>query len=286
MIQVEGLVFTYPGKNESTIKGLQFTVQSGEIFGFLGPSGAGKTTAQKLLFGLLKNYEGSIRFDGKDLRKYGRELYNSLGIALELPRFYPALSAWENLEYYRLFYPGYTKRAEDLMKRLGLWKDRKRKLSEYSKGMKMRLNLIRALQHDPAYLFLDEPTAGLDPIHAAIVKQILFEEAKKGKTIFLTTHNMSLAQDLCQRVGFLVDGELVEIANPDELRLRHRTSRVMVQYRISDAGSLESQEFSLQGLGTNVQFQQIIADDRLERICSIEPDLEEIFLETTGRKLQ
>jgi fluoroquinolone transport system ATP-binding protein len=283
MIDVRNLTFRYPGAEEDTLRGLDFRVEPGEIFGFLGPSGAGKSTAQKILFGMLKGFGGSVSLINRDLEDWGRELYRRLGVFFEFPHFYGRLTAAENLEYYRLFYSTGNVRWRELSARLGLGKDLNRRVEQFSKGMQMRLSLIRALQHNPDLLFLDEPTSGLDPIHAAVVKDIIREEAQKGRTVFLTTHNMGLAQDLCHSVSFLVDGEIRLTAAPDDLRRDNRSGEITVQIRRGT--EIVDRSFPLDHLGSNGEFTAFLSEGEVLRIRSEEPDLEELFLRTTGREL-
>lgn len=287
MISVSHLSYRYPGSPEQTLSDLSFAVPPGRIYGFLGPSGAGKSTTQKILYGVLKGYSGGVKILDRDLEHWSRRVYEVLGVALEFPRFYERLSARDNLTYYRLFYSASADRGPELMEYLGLKKDMDRPVEEFSKGMKMRLNLVRALQHDPQVLFLDEPTSGLDPIHASAVKDLLRREAEGGKTVFLTTHNMGLAQDVCHEVGFLVDGRIAASAAPDELRRRHKTGlvRVEIAARHGENTDLLSREFPLENLAGNQEFLGFLAAGRVERIRSLEPNLEEIFLTTTGRSL-
>jgi fluoroquinolone transport system ATP-binding protein len=283
MLEVRNLSFQYRGASEATLTDLSFRVPRGTVLGFLGPSGAGKSTTQKILFGLLSGYQGSVVVLDRELGEWSRELYRRIGVFLEFPYFYGRLSAADNLAYYRHFYDAGDNRAAELLDRLGLSKDLNRRVEQFSKGMKMRLNLVRAMQHDPDLLFLDEPTSGLDPIHAARVKQVIRQEAEAGRTVFLTTHNMALAQDVCDEVAFLVDGRIRLVENPDELRRRYRRNTVRVEWQ--DGDSIAAAEFPLAGIGKNADYLSLIRSVEPLRIVSVEPDLEEIFLQTTGRIL-
>jgi fluoroquinolone transport system ATP-binding protein len=232
---------------------------------------------------LLAGYDGSVSILGHEVREWSRALYRRVGVFLEFPYFYGRLTAADNLAYYRHFYDTDDARATELLDRLGLSKDRDRRVEQFSKGMKMRLNLVRSMQHSPDLLVLDEPTSGLDPIHAARVKQIIRDEAEAGRTVFLTTHNMALAQDVCDEVAFLVDGTIRLVENPDELRRRYRSNTVRVEWQ--EGESVEASEFPLSGIGTNSEYLELIRRVDPVRIVSLEPDLEEIFLQTTGRSL-
>ncbi|NTW91745.1 MAG: ABC transporter ATP-binding protein, partial [Erysipelotrichaceae bacterium] len=210
MFKVKNLVFKYPKNTENTIKGIDFEIKQGEIFGFLGPSGAGKTTTQKILVKLL-NYEmGDISFDEKDLKNFNDAFYEEIGVCFEMPISFSKLTAMENLEFFQKLYKNHAE-IQPLMERLGLWEDRNKLVGEYSKGMKIRLNLVRALLNKPRMLFLDEPTNGLDPKNSRIVKDIIREFAHNGGTVFLTSHIMSDVDELCDRVAFITDGKIAEI---------------------------------------------------------------------------
>ena len=285
MIEVNSLVYTYPGQSSPTLKGLDFHIDEGEIFGFLGPSGSGKSTTQKLLIGLLEGYEGTFSILGKDATKWGTEIYEQLGVGFELPNHFSHLSAIENLKFFASLYqtPG-KQEPMALLEKVALKEDANKSVKEFSKGMKMRLNFVRALLHDPTLLFLDEPTAGLDPMNARILKDIILELKAEGKTIFLTTHNMWDADELCDRVAFINEGELVLIDSPRSLKLAHGESVVELEYREGEENKKKS--FSLRGLGENDAFQKLLKEDALETIHSKEATLEDVFIKVTGRALR
>lgn len=201
MINVNSLSYTYPGESRPAIKAIDFQVKEGEVFRFLGPSGAGKSTTQKVLIQLLTGYTGSVKVLDKPLNAWGRPYFEHIGVGFELPNHYQKLSALENLQFFGSFYPKGIKDPLAWMARVGLAEVANKKVAEFSKGMKMRLNFIWALILNPQILFLDEPTSGLDPGNARILKDIIREQKQQGKTIFLTTHNMHDAEVRCDRVA-------------------------------------------------------------------------------------
>ncbi|WP_214481777.1 ABC transporter ATP-binding protein [Bacillus sp. SM2101] len=283
MIEVAKLRYQYPGATEKTIRGLDFSVNKGEIFGFLGPSGAGKSTTQKILIGLLKNYEGSVKVNSNELHSLNSTYYEQIGVAFEFPNFYQKFTALENLRFFNKMYAEKTSDPEKLLKLVGLEEYANVKVSKFSKGMKMRLNFCRALLNNPNILFLDEPTSGLDPVNAKKIKDLILAEKERGTTIIITTHNMLTAEHLCDRVAFIVDGTIAAIDSPKNLKLSKGRKIVKLEYRNNQ--SCYADEFPLMNLGENEDFQQIIRNYELLTIHTQEATLEDIFIEMTGRRL-
>ncbi|HAS46397.1 MAG TPA: ATP-binding protein [Microscillaceae bacterium] len=286
MILVKKLVYTYPQRKEATVRDISFEMPKGEIFGFLGPSGAGKSTTQKVLTGLLRNYEGQVMVKGKDLKSWNSDYYNHIGVGFELPNHYLKLTALENLQLFASFYDKPTQSLQTWLDRVGLWKDAQVRVENFSKGMKMRLNFIRALMHDPDIIFFDEPTSGLDPVNARILKDIILEQKHLGKTIFITTHNMHDADELCDQVAFIVDGKISLIDAPQNLRLQSGKKLVKVTYRDAQLNaSLNTREYAMEGLGNNSDFLELLQTQDITSIHSEEATLEDVFIKTTGKKL-
>jgi fluoroquinolone transport system ATP-binding protein len=213
MIRVENLRFSYTPR-KPFIEGADFSVGRGEIFGFLGPSGAGKSTLQKILTGFLKNYEGRVVVGGTEMRRAGKSFYERIGIDFEFPSLYERLTAAENLKFFRSLYSGDKVPVVDLLAMVGIERDGDKRVSDYSKGMKSRLNFIKALVHKPEVIFLDEPTSGLDPANSRVMKRIIADLRAEGRTIILTTHNMRDAAELCDRVAFIIDGHMKALDTP------------------------------------------------------------------------
>jgi fluoroquinolone transport system ATP-binding protein len=278
-IQVKGLRFTYPKQTEETIKSIDFSVEQGSIFGLLGPSGAGKSTTQKILTKLITDYEGEILFLGKDLRSYKKDFYEVVGVGFEMPIHFNKLTALENLKYFAALYKKNIDYLE-LLKKVGLYEARNQEVGTFSKGMKVRLNFVRALLNDPDVLFLDEPTNGLDPKNAKVMKDLILEYQKQGKTIIITTHLMGDVEQLCDQVVFMTKGKLSEMATPRELKIKYGKKEVKVEY--DGHGVTSFQTFPLQGLGQNLEFIQLLQEKQVETIHSGETSLEEIFIKVTG----
>ena len=283
-LNIQNLEFTYPKAEKKAINNVTFHIQKGEIFGFLGPNGAGKSTTQKVIIGLLKGYNGTVDILGKNLSNWRTDLYEHIGVCFELPNHYQKLTAFENLELFSSFYKTKTIDPHELLEMVDLEKDAHQRVGSFSKGMKTKLNFARALLNNPKMLFLDEPTTGLDPVSARQIKNIIYEKKKEGTTIFLTTHNMTDADELCDRVGFMVDGTLALIESPKYLKLRHGKKLVKVEYL--NNGDLAREEFTLSNLGSNNAFLTLLNTGRVQTIHTEEATLDDVFIKVTGRQLK
>ncbi len=281
-LEARGLSFAY-GQGAAVLKGLDFRIGEGEIYGFLGPNGSGKTTTQKILARLLHGYGGRVSAFGAELSRMGADYYERIGVCFELPNLYERLSAGENLEFYRAFFDGGTDSADGLLERLDLPLGDRRPVSQYSKGMKMRVVLARSLLNRPRLWFLDEPTSGQDPPHAVAIRELIREKAAAGTTVFLTTHDMAVAESLCDRVAFLAEGRIAAEGAPATLRRAHARGTVRVQLREGDG--LATREYSLQHDDQREALAQVVRSGPLETIHSTEPSLEDVFLAVTGRRL-
>lgn len=281
MIEVKNLNFSYG--NKVTLRDINFSVNKGEIFGFLGPSGAGKSTTQKIIIGILKDYLGSVKVMGKEIRDIKEDYYENIGVSFELPNLYTKFTAYENLAFFKGMYKRKTEDIGKLLDMVGLNEYSNIRVSNFSKGMKMRLNFCRAFLNDPQIVFLDEPTSGLDPVNAKKIKDIIFQKKKEGKTIFLTTHNMNVAEELCDTVAFIVDGEVKLIDSPRELKIKRGGRNLKVEYE--EKGIVREEIFKIHGLGYNDDFLKTIREKEIQRIFTMEATLEDIFIEITGRSL-
>jgi fluoroquinolone transport system ATP-binding protein len=282
-ISVEGLIYTYPGQAKPAIDNVGFDVRDGEIFGLLGPSGAGKTTTQRVLTRQQRNFVGNVQVLGRRLADWGRQYFEEIGVGFELPNHYLKFTAVENLKFFASLYAKKSRDPMELLAMVGLEGDAKKKVGELSKGMRVRLNFIRAFQHDPRLLFLDEPTAGLDPVNARTIKTIIRQLRNQGKTVVLTTHNMYDVDELCDRVCFMVAGRFAALDSPDALKAKFGRRVVAVEY--GSGNDVRSEEFELDGLGTNERFLEFIRTHEIRKIHSQEATLDQVFNDVTGVKL-
>jgi fluoroquinolone transport system ATP-binding protein len=280
MISVNKLSFSYSKK--AFIEDMSFQIHTGEIFGFLGPSGAGKSTLQKILTGVLSGYEGEVIVNDTEVKFANKSFYEKIGVDLEFPSLYEKLTARQNLDFFASLYPK-SRNIEELLTSVDLSFNQHKKVMHYSKGMKSRLNFIKALVHDPDVLFLDEPTSGLDPTNARIMKDIILEEKQKGKTIILTTHNMHDAAELCDRVAFIVDGAIRALGTPRNLIMSKGATKICYTYLEGDEEKTNTS--SLHETSNDDVLLSLLKDNRILSIHSSEPNLNDIFVEVTGRTL-
>lgn len=284
MISVEGITFTYPGADSPAVRELTFHVEEGEVFGFLGPSGAGKSTTQNILIGLLSGWTGTIRVGGRSPREWGTDYYRRIGVSFEFPNHYLKLTARENLEYFRSLYDGDADSVEEVLDPVGLEGHADQVVGEFSKGMRNRLNIARSLLHRPALWFLDEPTTGLDPVNAVRIRDVIRRRQERGVTTLLTTHDMNTADAICDRVAFIIDGQIATIDSPTALRHRFGAREVEVAWE-DDEGALSTARFSLGGLADNERFLATLRHPGLSAVHSREATLEDVFVQVTGRAL-
>ncbi len=263
---------------KEVLKNLSLTILSGEIFGLLGPSGAGKTTLIKLLTGQL-SYTGTAEIMNKSCNHLDRSIYSEIGMVMDNSGIYDRLTCYDNMILFAKF--NHIKKDEviRILKRVGLT-DLKTPAGRFSKGMKQRLVLARALLHHPKLLFLDEPTSGLDPATANEIHQLLLELKAEGTTIFLTTHNMAEAHKLCDHIALLNEGSIIEFGIPDEICRKHNKDN-----KISIL-STDGQTITIVNTPENAkQIADFFAEGKVEAIHSSEPTLETVFMTLTGREL-
>ena len=265
------------------LNNISLSVEEGEIFGLLGPSGAGKTTLIKMLIGLLSATSGNIAILGKELDKKIDESFPSFGMVLDNDGLYDRLNCYDNLELYARIY-SISKRKKvinDLLEKVGLIESSKKSVSNLSKGMRQRLSFARAILHSPKIVFLDEPTSGLDPATTLQIHSMMKMLKESGTTIFLTTHNMNEAQKMCDHLALLNEGNIVEEGTPEDICLHHRKKcEVNIEMTNGEKYMVDSHDL-LTVLQTVLD-----TNNKIRSIHSNEPNLEEVFIELTGRDLR
>ncbi|MDT2047291.1 MULTISPECIES: ABC transporter ATP-binding protein [Bacillaceae] len=276
-IEVNELTYSYDKKSHA-VNNLSFEVKKGEIFGFLGPSGAGKSTTIKLLTRLISPPPGKVFILGQDMSKVKYSFYKKIGIAFENDVLYPTLTGYENLMLHAKIYGTPKEEVLDMLKKMDLFKSKDKKAGDYSKGMKTRLVLARALVTKPEVLFMDEPTSGMDPEIAAYVREIILNLNKNGTTMFLTTHDMNEAEKLCDRIAFFNKGKIIELDTPENYKKRFGKQVVTVEH------NGQKKTFSKQDDLTMLT--DIINSKSFDSIHSQEASLEEIFIKVVGRGLK
>ena len=284
IVSVRDLRYRYSRSAIDVLNGFDFDIGEGEIFGFLGPNGSGKSTTQKVLTRILPDYGGTVQIFGKTLADRSADFYNRIGVSFEFPNLYEKLTAEENLEFYGGFFDVPTIDPETLLRSLDLPVGDRRSVAMFSKGMKMRLVLARSLINRPKLWFLDEPTTGQDPQHAAAIRDLIRAQADGGVTVFLTTHDMTLADRLCDRVALIDEGRLLVVDTPRALKLGFNQHAVRVENRVPD-GSLQRHEFRLDDAVSKHAFLQAVRTTDVETIHTLEPSLEDVFLRLTGKGL-
>lgn len=281
-IDAENLTYRY--NDLLAVDHISFSVGEREIMGFLGPNGAGKTTTVKMLTGQLKPQEGNARLLGLDVTRNAKRVQEQIGICFEVTNLYEQMTAVENLKLFaRLF--GIKKfDADALICRVGLDGRGDDRVETYSKGMKQRLMVARSILNRPKILFLDEPTAGLDPTSAESIRKIILEERERGATVFLTTHDMMEADKLSDRVAFMNQGKIVALDTPHNLKQKYgrRALRAKV---LSTGGELEDREVIMDSPETPRVVQELFTREKVVTIHSEEATLEDIFIKITGRGL-
>ena len=281
VFEVKNLKFRYPKGKTNVIDDVSFELKEGEIFGLLGPSGAGKSTTQRILIKLLEGYEGTITYFNNNLNELKTSYYEEIGVGFEMPVHFNKLTAMENINFFLNLYKSKAD-AEMLLKKVGLYEDKDKKVGEFSKGMKVRLNFVRSMLNNPKVLFLDEITNGLDPKNARIIKDLILEFKGRGGTVFLTTHLMKDVEELCDRVAFMNKGKIIETDTPRNLKLKYGKKQVAVEYK--ENNETKKELFDMSDLSKNNNFLNILKEKEVETIHSGETGLDEIFILITGEK--
>lgn len=281
-IIAEELVYRYG--QLTAVDHISFTVAEGEILGFLGPNGAGKSTTVKMLSGQLRPKEGRATLLGLDVARHPKQVQAQIGVCFEITNLYEQMTGLENLTLFARLFGVKDFDAGALLARVGLDGRGKDRVETYSKGMKQRMMIARALVNRPRILFLDEPTEGLDPASAVAIRNIILEERARGATVFLTTHDMLEADKLSHRVAFINQGKIVALDTPHALKQRYGQRRLRAQVAAADGG-LAEREIVLDRPETAAEMQALFSQEQVVTVHSEEATLEDIFIDITGRGL-
>ena len=277
-IEVENLSRTF--NSLRAVDNISFSVEAGEIFGFLGHNGAGKTTTIRMLSGQLLPTSGRGRVSDCDIVTEQQRLKPLIGVVSEHQNLYERMSGRENLEFAARLYSQNTERVDAVLKQVDLLDRAGDKVQNYSNGMKQRLIIARSILHRPRIIFLDEPTRGLDPVVGREIRRLIVDMSKEGVTIFLTTHYMEEADQLCDRVAFLSEGRIVALDTPANLKTAHGQPHVNVSL-----ANGESVSVALDGADAGRELQQLLSTGQVRTLHSAEATLEDVFIELAGRRL-
>ncbi|HDJ99856.1 MAG TPA: ABC transporter ATP-binding protein [Firmicutes bacterium] len=283
VIEAKNLTYSY-GKL-TAVDHISFNVKKGEILGFLGPNGAGKTTTFKMLIGLLKPKEGDALILGMDIKKETKRIQRRIGVCFEYTNLYEELSAKDNLVLFADLFGIKDFDPINLLERVGLKGKENDKVKTFSKGMKQRVMVARALVNKPEVLFLDEPTSGLDPVSSEEIRSLILEERERGATVFLTTHDMHEADKLSDRVAFINKGKIVALDAPLNLKQKFGKRALKVKV-LKEDGTLDDKTILLDEKDTPEKIYEIFKREKIVTVHSEEATLEDIFIHLTGRGLE
>lgn len=279
MIQVQDLTKTYNEKVQA-VKGISFQVAPGEIFGFLGPNGAGKTTTVRILSGLMDPTSGTATVAGVPIPGDRQQLHRLIGVLFENSYLYETMTGKELLLFFCDLYRQPRKLVDELLEKVEMTPKANELIKKYSKGMKQRIAFARSLLPQPRVLFLDEPTSGLDPASAVRLREVIRETAAAGTTIFLTTHNMEEADELCDRVAIINEGLIVAMDTPEALKESYSDHTVSIKMQDGT-----NQILALSDPDLNQKLTALIGQG-VAKINTVEPSLEDVSIRMTGRGLQ
>jgi ABC-2 type transport system ATP-binding protein len=277
-IEVNGLSRSFNGLK--AVNAISFTVAAGEVFGFLGHNGAGKTTTIRMLSGQLRPTAGAARVAGCDVTTEQGRLKPLVGVVSENQNLYERMSGRENLAFAARLYGATPGRIDEVLAQVSMLERANDNVRHYSNGMKQRLLIARALLHRPQIIFLDEPTRGLDPVVASEIRKLVVQLSTQGVTIFLTTHYMEEADELCRRVAFLSEGRIVALDTPDNLKMAHGQKSLVAT--LADGQTLT---IALDDENAGKQLDELVSAGRLRTLHSTEATLEKVFIQIAGRKL-
>lgn len=279
VIEIDGISKQFD--NTLALSDVNLRVGNGEIFGLLGPTGAGKTTMIKILTGQLVATSGIAKVFNKNTKELSDEEYSKIGMVLDYSGLYERLSCYDNLLVFTQIYHINKKRIYEILERVQLSDAIKKSASSLSKGMRQKLVLVRAILHNPQLLFLDEPTNGLDPATAEKIYELIFELRNEGTTVFLTTHNMEEATKMCDNVALLNDGVIIEYGSPKDIcRKYNKENKITIVCRDNSTVVFENNKENASIIS------KYFEEDKVLAIHSSEPNLETVFIAVTGRSFK
>ena len=261
-------------RKRTVVDGLTFKIKSGQTLGLLGPNGAGKTTTIRMLMGLTRPSSGSAAIFGLNLATQIKQIHSRIGVVFEKPNLFENLSGYENLSVFCRLYNQPLSLIKPLLERMDLWDRAAEPVKVYSKGMRQRILILRALVHQPQLLFLDEPCSGLDPVSSRIIRDYLLELKKSGVTILLTSHDMEEVDELCDLIGFVNNGKLMVLEEKNTLKAEYGQSSLKVVYRNGDQLIEETITPSRENL---LHLNELYDKGQVVSVHSMEASLSEIF---------
>lgn len=281
-IVADNLLYRYGAL--TAVDGISFSVGEGEVLGFLGPNGAGKSTTVKMLTGQLMPTAGQATLLGLDVARQTKQIQAQIGVCFEVSNLYESMTAADNLDLFARLFGVRGFNANTMLERVGLGGKGQLRVETFSKGMRQRLMVARALVNQPRILFLDEPTDGLDPVSSETIRTLIRDEQKRGTTVFLTTHDMVEADKLSTRVAFIEKGQIVALDTPHALKQKYGKRAIKAEI-LGANGQLEMREVELDTADTPTAVQHLFATEKVITLHSEEATLEDIFIQMTGRGL-
>jgi fluoroquinolone transport system ATP-binding protein len=284
MIDVKNLYYSYHDDEIYAVSDINFHINDGEVFGLLGSIGSGKTTIQNILCGLLPFKKGDIIIDGIDLKNPTKAYFNDIGVLFERPKLYRKFTALENLRFFSRLYSKKCEDPRELLAKVGLNNDIKKKVFDYTAGMIKRLGLARALINNPKTLLLDEPTSGIDNYSADIIKEVVFKKRDSIRSFFISTHNIQVAEKLCDRLGFIADGKIKKISTLKKLKREFGKNIIEVEYMFR--GKVIKESLCPNNMAEKELLANIMRSKKIKTMHTKEATLDEIFLNLTGKELK
>ncbi len=277
ILETNGLSKKYGRR--SVVDDLSFKIRPGQTLGLLGPNGAGKTTTIRMLMGLAKPSSGSASIFGLNLATHIKQIHCRIGVVFEKPNLFENLSGYENLSVFCRLYNQPLSLIKPLLERMDLWERAAEPVKIYSKGMRQRILILRALVHQPQLLFLDEPCSGLDPVSSRIIRDYLLELKKSGVTILLTSHDMEEVDELCDLIGFINHGKLIVLADKNQLKTEYGHSSLKIVYR---NGNELVEEILNPSQANLLRLNDLYDNEQVISVHSMEASLSEIFRKLSG----